>query len=497
VNVLLVTVCTVKGTAMAPGIGSAAQLIGGLTVAEVVFDANKPERSLTVREISSRTWAMRMAATAGVVVALVAVAAGCGGSSTSSGTTTTTSASSTSGTVTFFGVWTGVEQTIFQKVIAAFNKQYPKVKVDYKPEGANLNTVLATRITAGNPPDIADIAQPGYMSQLASQGHLKPIQYAVPVISQNFAPVWLKLGSVSGVPYALVYKASNKSTLWYNVPVFKQAGASAPRTWSQLLSSAKTIKASGTPAWSICGASGWTLTDLFENIYLRLYGPGQYNQLTQHYTKWTDSTVTTAMQDMAKIIGDSSNIAGGTSGALKTNYPACVDKAFASPPDAAMVPEADFVGSEILASTKAQPVTGFNAVPFPTINSGSGSTAVEIGGDLLVTFHDTLAIEAFMKYLATPEAAIIWARHGGFGTGNNKVPASVYPDAVTRAVETPIGSAESVVFDMSDEQPTAFGSTAGQGEWGLFQKFLQHPTQIHQIQQQLESEATAAYKGGK
>ena len=443
-----------------------------------------------------RKRAVRCAAAAGVV-ALIAVAAGCGGSSKNSSGSSTQSKSSVSGTVTFFGVWTGNEQKIFQQVIAGFNKQYPKVKIDYKPEGNNLNTVLATRITGGNPPDIADIAQPGYVKQLAQQGHLKPITYAKSVISQNFAPQWLTLGSVNGTLYALVYKASNKSTLWYNVPVFKQAGVSPPHTWTQLIGDTKTIKASGTPAWSLCGASGWTLTDLFENIYLRLYGPTKYNDLSAHKIKWTDPSVTKALTYMKDIIGDTSNVAGGTSGALQTDYPTCVDKAFAPTPVAAMVPEADFVSSEILASTKAKPGTGFNVVPFPSITSGPDATAVEIAGDLLVTFRDNPAIEAFMKYLATPQAAEIWAKQGGFATGNKNMPASAYPDAITRATAAPIQTAKAVVFDLSDEQPAAFGSTTGQGLWGGFQQLLQNPSNIQGFQQKMESDAAAAYKSGK
>ncbi len=34
------------------------------------------------------------------------------------------------------------------------------------------------------------------------------------------------------------------------------------------------------PAYSIGGADGWTLTDLFENIYLRQAGPEKYDQLS-------------------------------------------------------------------------------------------------------------------------------------------------------------------------------------------------------------------------
>ena len=53
---------------------------------------------------------------------------------------------------------------------------------------------------------------------------------------------------------------------------------------------------------------------------------------------------------------------------------------------------------------------------------------------------------------------------------------------------------KSVVFDMSDNQPPAFGSTTGQGEWGLFQQFLKHPTDVSGIQKKLEAAAAKAYK---
>jgi alpha-glucoside transport system substrate-binding protein len=73
----------------------------------------------------------------------------------------------------------------------------------------------------------------------------------------------------------------------------------------------------------------------------------------------------------------------------------------------------------------------------------------------------------------------------------------VYPDAITRASEAPILTAKSVVFDMSDEQPPAFGGTAGQGEWGLFQQFLRNPKDVSGIQKKLEAAATSAYKKSK
>jgi len=403
-----------------------------------------------------------------------------------------------SGSISFDGIWTSSSgQKQFQDVIKAFNKLYPNVHVNYKPVGNNLPTVLATAIAGGHPPDMADIAQPGTVAQLAKQGKLKPIIYAKSTIAQNFAPAWQQLGTYSGKLYALVFKAANKSVVWYNVPAFKTAGVKPPKTLSQLLAAAKTIKSSGTPAYSIGGADGWTLTDMFENIYLRTFGAAKYNALSTHKIKWTDPSVVTALNTMAKIVGDTGNVYGGTSGALQYGFNDSVTNAFASPPKAAMVFEADFVGGVISSSTKAKPTTGFNTFTWPAITPGADAGGVEIGGDLFVTFRDTPAIEAFVKYLATAPAAEVWAKQGGFGTGNKNVPASVYPDAITRATEAPIGTANAVVFDMSDEQPPSFGATTGQGEWGIFQDFLKAPSNAKGIAAKLESAAATAYKKGK
>jgi alpha-glucoside transport system substrate-binding protein len=442
----------------------------------------------------TRTRVVVVAAAAVATALLVAGLAGARPSSTASAHQNL----AVSGTVTFDGIWTSSSgQKQFQDVINAFNKTYPNVKVNYKPVGNNLPTVLQTAVAGGHPPDMADIAQPGTVAQLAAQGKLKPITYATSTIDKNFAPAWKQLGTYSGKLYALVFKAANKSVIWYNVPAFKTAGVTPPKTFSQLLKDAQTIKASGTPAYSIGGADGWTLTDMFENIYLRTFGAAKYNLLSQHKIKWTDPSVKTALTTMGKIIGDTSNIAGGTSGALQYGFNDSVTNAFGSPPKGAMVFEADFVGGVITSSTKAKAKTGFNTFTWPSITPGPDAGAVEIGGDLFVTFRDNPAIEAFVNYLASPQAAEVWAKQGGFGTGNKNVPASIYPDPITRATEAPIGTAKAVVFDMSDEQPPSFGATAGQGEWGLFQDFLKSPSDVAGIQKQLESAAAAAYKKGK
>jgi hypothetical protein len=306
------------------------------------------------------------------------------------------------------------------------------------------------------------------------------------------------LGTVDGKLYGFLFKAANKSLVWYNVQSYSDAGVDPADDWDTWIQNGDTLSASGVAPYSIGGADGWTLTDLFENIYLRTFGAAKYEALSAHKIKWTDASVITALKTMAQVIGNSANIAGGGAGALQNTFNDSVTNAFADPPKAAMVFEGDFVAGVILSSTKAKPKTGFNVTPFPVVKAGSsGSNGVEIGGDLFVTFRDTPAIRAFVNYLATAPAAEAWAKSGGFSTGNRNVRPSVFPDAITKATAVPVQTAKSVVFDMSDEQPSSFGATAGQGEWGLFQEFLKNPKNVSGIAKRLEAAATKAYKKGK
>src|SRR5213075_1614782 len=126
-----------------------------------------------------------------LVTALALVAAGLASATRGSHAKAAGVNATVSGTVNFDGIWTsssGAKQ--FADVIKGFNKLYPKVKVNYKSLGDNLPTVLSTAVAGGHPPDMADIAQPGFVQQLANQHKLKPITYAKSVISRNFAPAW-------------------------------------------------------------------------------------------------------------------------------------------------------------------------------------------------------------------------------------------------------------------------------------------------------------------
>jgi alpha-glucoside transport system substrate-binding protein len=431
---------------------------------------------------------------AGCVAAAVAAAAGCGGSSSSTDKTTTgtqTTTSGVKGSVAVVGVWTGDEEASFRAVLAGFKKRYPSVAVSYKSAGDNTPTVLATAVAGGNPPALAAVSQPGLVVDFQRKGALKRLDFVKPTLQANYPSDIAKIGQIDGHIYGLLIKGANKSTVWYNVAAFRNAGVQPPKTWEAFLQAAKTLRASGVPAYSIGGADGWTLTDLFENIYLRQAGPSKYDQLSRHEIKWTDPSVKAALKTMAAVIGDTPNIAQGRAGALQTDFPTSVANVFTANPKAAQVIEGDFVPGVVASTTTLKPVAGYNVFGFPSINGSQGY--VEGGGDELMMFKDTPAARALVTYLATGEAQSIWARRGGYTAPAKTVPASAYPDEITRTTATAVCHANVFRFDLSDLQPASFGATVGQGEFKLFQDFLRNPNNINGTAAALERSAAKAY----
>ncbi|WP_406058760.1 ABC transporter substrate-binding protein [Streptomyces sp. NBC_01077] len=391
-------------------------------------------------------------------------------------------------------VWTGPEQENFTKVLKEFEKR-TGATVTFVPAQDPIVNFLGTKIAGGSPPDIAMLPQVGAIQQAAAQKWLKPVgPEAEAQLAANYSPGWQQLGAVDGTQYGVYFKAANKSLVWYNSAVFESAGATEPKTWKEFLTTAETISAYGVTPVSVGGADGWTLTDWFENVYLSQAGPAKYDQLAKHTIKWTDPSVTAALTTLAELFGKPALLAGGTSGALQTEYPVSVTQTFTGgdTPKGAMVFEGDFASVNI-AQTKAKIGTDAKVFPFPTV--GTGTTPVVTAGDAAVALKDTKGAQALLAFLASPDAAKIWAAEGGFLSPNKNLDPSAYPNDVQREIaKALIGAGDDFRFDMSDQMPQSFGGTPGKGEWKALQDFLKNPKDIAGTQARLEKDAEKAYR---
>ncbi|MGW3252258.1 ABC transporter substrate-binding protein [Streptomyces fungicidicus] len=389
-------------------------------------------------------------------------------------------------------VWTGAEQKNFKQVLAEFEER-TGAKVTFVPAQDPIINFLGSKIAGGAPPDVALLPQPGAIKQAVDKGWAKPLGAgATKELGKNYSQGWQDIGKVDGKQYGVYYKAANKSLIWYNAQVFENAGASEPKTWDELLTTAQTVYDSGVTPFSVGGADGWTLTDWFENIYLSQAGPEKYDQLARHEIKWTDPSVKEALTTLAEVWGKKDYVAGGPSGALQTEFPASVTQTFTGgdQPKAGMVYEGDFVQVNI-GETKAEVGTDAKVFPFPAV----GDTApVVSGGDAAVILEDSKAAQALTTFLASPDAAAIQAKLGGFLSPNKAIDPSAYPNDVQKKIaEALIASGDDFRFDMSDQAPQAFGGTPGKGEWKALQDFLKNPKDVAGAQAKLEADAAAAY----
>jgi alpha-glucoside transport system substrate-binding protein len=389
-------------------------------------------------------------------------------------------------------VWTGTEQENFKKVLAEFEKR-TGATVKFVPAQDPIINFLGSKIAGGAPPDVAMLPQVGAIHQAVEKGWAKPLgEEAKAQLAKNYSQGWQDLGAHQGKPYGVYYKAANKSLIWYNAKAFENAGASEPKSWDELLTAAQAVYDSGVTPFSVGGADGWTLTDWFENVYLSQAGPEKYDQLAKHEIKWTDPSVKEALTTLAQVWGKADYVAGGADGALQTEFPASVTQTFlgGDQPKAAMVYEGDFVQVNI-GETDAKVGTDAKVFPFPAVGD---SAPVVSGGDAAVILEDSKASQALATFLASPDAAGIQAKLGGYLSPNKAVDSSAYPNDVQRTMaEALIEAGDDFRFDMSDQAPQAFGGTPGKGEWKILQDFLKNPKDVEGAQKKLEAAAAKAY----
>ncbi len=422
--------------------------------------------------------------------ALAMLMAGCGGGDEGGGTSTEPG-SLEGESIELAAVFTGAEQEALEAVLAAFSEE-TGAEVTFTSTGDDIATVLGTRIAGGDAPDVALLPQPGLLAQFVEDGAVTAVSEEVAAaVDENYSEVWRELGSVDGELYGVWFKAANKSTVWYNTGVFEDAGATVPEDFDGLVETAGTIADSGVTPISVAGGDGWTLTDWFENVYLRVAGPEMYDQLTAHEIPWTDPSVITSLETLAEL-WTAENVVGGNSGAQQVLFPDSVEAVFSDEPSGAIVFEGDFVAGVIADSTNSVVGEDADFFPFPSID-GSPESVVG-GGDVAVALTDSEAAMALLEYLATPASAEIWAELGGYISPNENVDTSVYPDDTTRAIaEALVGAADNLRFDMSDQMPPAFGGTPGAGEWAILQNFLADPSSVDATAAALEAAAAEAY----
>jgi len=362
------------------------------------------------------------------------------------------------GSITVTSLWGGAEEEAFQAVLDAFTES-SGIKAKYEANRTDYPTVLRTRIQGGNPPDVAIIPGIGTLRSLARDGSLislSELGIDQASIEANYAPGILDVGVVDEELYGIMVKLNSKATIWYSPDRFGEMGVEPAEDWDALLQLTEDIKAAGGTPWALGAGDGWTLTDWFEIVYLKMNGPEAYDTLFSPDGDWTDPTVQAAIDKMLEVL-TAENIEGGIDGASATLFVDAVAKVFSTSPSAELYYGGGFVGgiatgADVNPDLAGQEGTAIDWFPFPTID-GNGEGLVTYGGDVMAALVNDSDVKEFMEFLTTAEAGQVWAEGGTIISPIVSVDTSVYPTSLIQAEAEQVTSAEAVRFDGSDLLP--------------------------------------------
>ena len=421
-----------------------------------------------------------------LILSLVAIftAVACGTGSTQS-----------AGSVKVIAVWSGAEQASFLAVVKPFEDQ-TGIKVQYEAS-RDEDAILTTRVSAGNPPDLAAAPSPSLLTKFAQDGKVVALDDKIDVaaLKSNYSQSWIDLGTINGKLYQIYSWVSLKGLIWYNPKNFQAKSYNVPKSWDDLLNLQSTIKGSGTTPWCIAlesgSASGWPGSDWVKEIVLSQAGPSIYDSWWQGKTKWSSPEITKAWSTWGQILGtNDSNVYGGKQFMQATNFGDGGTPMFASPPKCYMHNQASFITSFFTSANPAlQPGTDFNFFALPDITPQYAGAHV-VAGDSWSMFHDTPQARKLMQYLTTADAQTIWVKRGGKISPNKKTSLDAYPDALAKQTAQILVATQIAKYDAGDQMP----SDMKNAYWKAVLDFVGNQNSLNTILANLDKIQATAYK---
>jgi alpha-glucoside transport system substrate-binding protein len=372
-------------------------------------------------------------------------------------------------------VWSGWELSQFIKVMNAFSERYG-YGYSIESMGDDTSAFLSNEVTADSQPDVALVPQPGLVR--SSVARLSPVG------PQPDAPAWRTLLTGPGLrQYGVWFKAAYESMVWHRDDL-----PAPPRgwTWDRWVGQCRALARQGRPPLAIGAADGWVLAGWFANVLLSI-DPASYRRLAARYATgraagtgptWDIGSVRQALARLAELWQIDGAFPGGPEQALVTQFDQSVLDVFGSR-QAAMVMGSDFFWP-IITQYTSFPAGRVRWFPFPS--NPPEKTPIIVGGDAAVLFSRSAASPGsrrLISWLATADAARIWARAGGFLSINAQVtggdypyPAGMRPAELISAVRRGSPDGRAAAFDLADELGGPLGGGDGHGTWKIFTDFF-------------------------
>jgi raffinose/stachyose/melibiose transport system substrate-binding protein len=176
----------------------------------------------------------------------------------------------------------------FDRLIEKFEEENPDINIEQN-HVPDAETVLKSRLTRNNIPDImglggnftyGQIADAGILKNFDDTSYLANTQLAYREMLQD-----LHEGSSNyGVPYT-----ANANTVLYNKDKFEELGLDIPQTWDQFIAAAETIKENGGTPFYLTFKDAWTIMVPWNSLAANLQGENFIERRKENETTFKES----------------------------------------------------------------------------------------------------------------------------------------------------------------------------------------------------------------
>ena len=363
-------------------------------------------------------------------------------------------------TVNMFGAFVDEDARRFEESMIPF-EEATGIDIVYEGSG-DFETLITVRSEGGSPPDIAAFPQPGLVTDLVRGGLVYDIEdwFGMDYLREQYNDAWIDLAEIGGIQAGVWYRASVKSLVWYNMPVFEAEGYEIPETWDELIALSDRMVADGHTPWVIgiesSGATGWTATDWIEDIMLRVHAPEVYDAWVVGDLPFNSPEVREALDYLTEIWFNEDYVLGGRQGIVLTPFGDAPTPMTQNPPAALMHRQASFITAFMPDEGREVGETvGFFYLP--PIDASLGRPVLG-AGDLMSPMQDRPEVRAVMRYLSTGASTRAWLESGGFVSPHNDTPFDWYPSVTDRGIAEILLQATTFRFDASDLMPGPVGA---------------------------------------
>ncbi|HEY8462761.1 MAG TPA: extracellular solute-binding protein [Bacillota bacterium] len=156
-----------------------------------------------------------------------------------------------------------------QELVAAFSKRYPKIQIELEMVPNDSMTVLKTRMSGGQAPDIIQLQSYSAVKEFARAGWLVDLSQE-PVL-KKVIPATKNAVTYNGKQYALPMDVAGIGII-YNKAIFRKYGLKPPATFSELKLVCSTLKRNGVTPFAGLFKANWSLGHFFAMVHTSLAG---------------------------------------------------------------------------------------------------------------------------------------------------------------------------------------------------------------------------------